>query len=326
MKIALIGTGAYALAMGKVLSTNSQLKLTFWTESPANIDKLKKKDYLNTIIPNFEMPKNITITPSYQEAIKDAQIIFVMVAAKYVDDVAKNLKSIIKSEQHVVICSKGIEQDHCNFVHEVWLNYISTKRLAVISGPSFAVDIAKGDPVGLAMASKAKVTAELLFSIFKNTTVKLRKSSDMLGVELCGSIKNVIAMASGMVAGLGYSDSTSAFLINESIHDIKELIKKLGGKKKTILSFAGIGDLVLSCTSTKSRNYSFGYLIGSGASKKEIEDYLNTTTVEGYYTIKSIYNLIKKKSIDMPTVDLIYRITVNNESPKLLIKFLMTKK
>lgn len=324
MKIAMIGTGAYGLAMAKVLSEKN--KITFWTESPANLDKLKNKEYLNSIIPGYEMPKNITITPSYQEAISDAKVIFIMVAAKYVDDVANNLKNIIKKEQHVVICSKGIEQDHSNFVHEVWLKYIKTKRLAVISGPSFAVDMANGDPVGLAMGSKSKETKNTLYKIFNSSTVKLRPSNDLLGIGLCGSIKNVIAIAAGMVSGLGYSDSTSAFLINESMYDIKELIGKLGGKRRTILSFAGIGDLVLTCTSTKSRNFSFGYLIGSGASKKEIDDYININTVEGYYTIISIYKLIKKKKIDMPIIDLIYKIIVNHENPKSLVKFLMTKK
>ena len=129
-----------------------------------------------------------------------------------------------------------------------------------------------------------------------------------------------------MLAGMNYPESTQSFLITESIHDIKSLITKLGGNPKTILSFAGIGDLLLTCTSTKSRNFSFGYLIGSGATKEEIDKYLSETTVEGYNTLKSIYKLIRNKKIKMPIIDLIYKIIMNNEPPQELVKFLINKK
>lgn len=147
----------------------------------------------------------------------------------------------------------------------------------------------------------------------------------MIGTELCGSIKNVIAVAAGILEGLGYSESTRSFLITESLHDIKELIRGLGGKKKTILSFAGVGDLILTATSTKSRNYSFGILLGKGEFE-EANKYLETTTVEGYYTLKSIYSLLRKRKIKMPVVDLIYKVVMKNEDPNKLVKFLMEKK
>ena len=325
MKITMIGTGAYSLAMAKVLSANKNNKITFWTESYANLEKFKDKNHLNSIIPNYEFPEGVKITASYEEAVQGAQIIFIIVAAKYVDDVAENLQYLITKEQHIVICSKGIEKRYSNFCSDVWLRYNKTKKLAVISGPSFAIDIANGDPIGLTLATQSKVTKNILLDAFKECTVKLRHTTDILGVEICGSIKNVIAIAAGIVSGLGYSNSTSAFLISESVHDIQDIIERLGGQPRTILSFAGIGDLVLTCTTPKSRNFSFGYLIGSGASKKEIEDYTKINTVEGYHTIKSIYNLIKKKRICMPIIDLIYRVVINNEDPNLLIQFLLVK-
>ena len=135
--------------------------------------------------------------------------------------------------------------------------------------------------------------------VLENDTLKLRETTDLIGVQICGSVKNIIAVAAGMLSGMEYPESTQSFLITESLHDIKNLINALGGNPKTILSFAGVGDLLLTCTSTKSRNYSFGKMIGSGATKEEKEAHLATTTVEGYHTLKSIYKLIKKKKIKM---------------------------
>ena len=159
----------------------------------------------------------------------------------------------------------------------------------------------------------------------QNKYLKLRTTNDIIGIEICGSIKNVIAIASGMLAGMGYPDSTSCMFITESLNDIKNLIKALGGSNKTILSYAGFGDLLLTCTSTKSRNYSFGKIIGEGKSKEEIDNYINTTTIEGLYTLKSIHKLLKKKKVKMPIINLIYDIIFKNTDPQELTKFLIEK-
>ena len=158
-----------------------------------------------------------------------------------------------------------------------------------------------------------------------NYYVKLRPTDDIVGTELCGAIKNVIAIASGMITGMGYPDSTSAMLITESLHDIKNLINALGGNKMTILSFAGFEDLLLTCTSIKSRNYTLGKLIGEGKSAKDIEDYINNNTIEGLYTLKSIRKLLNNKNIEMPIIDLIYDIIINKKEPSNLAKFLIEK-
>ena len=158
-----------------------------------------------------------------------------------------------------------------------------------------------------------------------NKTLKLRKSSDIKGIQLCGNIKNIIAIAAGIIKGLGYSESTQAFLINESIHDMKNIIYKLGGKRKTILSFAGLGDLLLTCTSTKSRNYSFGYIIGKTHDKNKIKEFIKYNTVEGYFTTLSIYKLLQQKHINIPLITLIYNIIYQYKNPQLLIDFLITK-
>ena len=154
--------------------------------------------------------------------------------------------------------------------------------------------------------------------------LKLRKTEDVLGVEICGAIKNVIAIASGMLDGMGYPISTKAMLITESLHDIKSMIHSLGGDKKTILSFAGFGDLLLTCTSEKSRNYSFGRTIGIG-NQEDIKQYMENHTVEGLTTIYGMKQVMEKNQIEMPVVSLISDIIHQKKKPSALLDFLIEK-
>lgn len=325
MNICILGTGVYGIAMASALAQNKKNKIVMWTESDESLERLEKTRNSFDLLNRMKIDEGIKFTTSYEEALKNADIVFIMTAAKFVNSVCKEIMPYISNKMHFVIGSKGIEQESCRFIHEVFLNYINTRRLAVISGPSFAIDIANFEPIGLSVAVKNNDTFNTLLKVYKGTNIKLRKSTDMIGVELCGSIKNVIAVASGILEGLGYSESTRSFLITESLHDIKELIHALNGKKKTILSYAGVGDLLLTATSTKSRNYSYGVLLG----QKKFADatkYLEATTVEGYYTLKSIYTLLRRKKIKMPVVDLIYNIVMKGEQPEKLATFLMEKK
>ena len=227
--------------------------------------------------------------------------------------------------QVICIASKGIEQDSCLFLYDIVRNNIDTSNIGVISGGTFATDIINRVPIGFSLASRSNYTKNIITKAIANDYVKIRHTRDIIGTEICGSIKNVIAIAAGMIDGMGYPISTSTMFITESLHDIKSLIKALGGNKKTILSFAGFGDILLTCTSTKSRNYTLGKLIGEGKSKKEIDNYIESTTVEGLYTLYSIKRLLKNKKIKMPIINLIYDIIVNEKEPSNLTKFLIEK-
>lgn len=324
MNIAIIGTGAYGLANALMLLKNNN-KIKMWVESEEKCEFYNQNRNNLDFLPGIKIPKEIEFSHSYEYVLKNADIVFIMVAAKYVASVSKEILKYQTPKMHFCIGSKGIEQDTCMFVDQVFKKFIKTKNLAVVSGPSFAIDLAKSEPVGLTLASKNKKTISIIKKAYGKNTIKLRPSSDILGIEICGSIKNVIAVAAGILEGLGYSESTRSFLITESLHDIKELIYGLGGRKKTILSYAGVGDLLLTATSIKSRNYSYGILVGK-KDFKSAEKYLETTTVEGYYTLKSIYKLLRKKKIKMPVIDLIYKVIMNNEDPTLLVEFLLNKK
>lgn len=324
MKVTILGAGAYGIALALMFNEN-KCDITLWEKFEDHAKQLRETRINDRVLPNVLIPKNIKIMSDLEESIKNSELIVIAIPAGFVDEVASELSKYIKKGQHICIATKGIEQDTCLFIDDVVQKYVKTKNIAAISGPSFAVDIANHVPIGLTLATKNKKTAALIHQGLENKTLKLRDTDDLVGTEICGSIKNVIAIAAGMIDGMGLPESTQAMLITESLHDIKELIKALGGDGKTILSFAGFGDLLLTCTSTKSRNFSFGRLIGSGTSKDEIDNYINNTTIEGLYTLKSIHKLIKNKKVDIPIIDLIHDIVFYDKDPNEIKRFLIEK-
>lgn len=322
MKVGILGTGAYGMALASIFYNNKH-EIKMWTNSPEEMNLLLKDRRSDKI--NYNIPKEIIITTDMKLVIEEADIIVIAVPAKFVNNVSLELKKYYKNNQIICIASKGIEQNSCLFLYDVVTKNIKTNKIAIVSGGTFAVDIINEVPVGLTLATSSNHTKEVVTKAMKNNYVKIRSTRDIIGTEICGSIKNVIAIASGILGGMGYPESTSAMFITESLHDIKTLIKALGGNKKTILSFAGFGDLLLTCTSYKSRNYTLGKIIGERKPKEEIDNYINTTTIEGLYTLKSIKKLLKNKKIKMPIIDLIYNIIVNNEDPIMLCNFLIKK-
>lgn len=323
MKVSILGTGAYGISLGLILKDNNH-DVYMWTKFD------EEANYLNQtrVSPNLKgvkIYKDIVISTNFEETIKDSKLIIIAVPAAFVNDVSSELKKYLTDNQHVCIASKGIERNTCSFVYDVFKRNIDSDKVGIISGPTFAIDVAKKVPIGLSLASKNLETVNIIKDALQNNHVKLRHTEDILGVEICGSIKNVIAIASGMLDGMNLPISTQAMLITESLNDIKELIDTLGGDKKTILSFAGFGDILLTCTSVKSRNFTFGKLIGSKADKDQINQYIETTTIEGLYTLKSIYQLLNDKKVNMPIIDLIYDIIYNEKPAEELLTFLITK-
>lgn len=325
MNIGMIGNGAYGQAMALMLYKNNN-NVVIWTENEDKYNYYKDNKVIKSLIPNIDIPKDIKLTNNIEEVCLNKDIIFIMTSAHYVGEICSKINKYISKKTIVCIASKGIENVSCKFLSDIAYERLKTKHIAIISGPSFAIDMASNYPVGLSIASISKKSINLIKKALVSDTVKLRETNDLIGVQICGSIKNVIALAAGMLKGMNYPESTQSFLITESLNDIKELIKALGGNPKTCLSFAGVGDLLLTCTSVKSRNFKFGELVGRGASLEDRNEFLNNNTVEGYYTLKSIYKLVKKKKIKIPIIDVIYKIIINNDDPKILVSLLINKK
>ena len=325
MKISVIGLGVYSLAISKMLAKKDENEIVIWTENNEKYEEYKKTKKVASVF-DTKLPKNIKISASMEDTLENTNLIYIITASKYVDIVTKQMKPYYNPKIPVCIASKGIEESREELLSNIVKNALKTNNIAVISGPTFAVDILNNEPVALALASKTKKAKEYVLNTLANDTLKLRPSKDMIGIQMCGSIKNVIAIASGILSGLGYSNSTQSFLINESLHDIKDIIKIFGGNPKIILSFAGVGDLMLTCTSTKSRNFSFGVIVGSTKDQNKINEYLATHTVEGYNTLEIVYKMLQKKGIEIELITTIYDIVYNGVDANTLAKFLVTKK
>lgn len=321
MNITIIGAGAYGLALSSMFLEN-KCNITMWTHSEEECNRLTKERKNEKVLPEYKISNKIKFTTDLEKSIENANVIVIAIPVKFVTNIIIEISKYYKKEQHICIASKGIEQGSCLFIASIIKKYIKTKKICVISGGTFAVDMIKKVPIGLSLASKNKNTIATVKKALKNNYLQLVTTSDVFGVEMYGAIKNVIAIASGMIDGMGYPESTKCMFVTKALNDIVELIYAMGGNKKTILTYAGIGDLLLTCNSVKSRNYSFGYMIGSKVSKKEIEDYKNNTTIEGLYTLKSIYDLINNKQINMPIINIIYEIVYNNKNISLLEEYL----
>ena len=324
MKVGIFGTGAYGMALSSILSSN-QCEITMWTKFEDEKNNLETTRINEKLLPNFKLDENIRITNSVEDCIKDKELLIIAIPAAFVSDLCDEMNPYIK-DNHIIVATKGIEQGTGLFISEIVENKLDTKNIAVISGPSFAADLISKMPAGLSIASKNEETITLAKQAFQNSYVRLRETNDIIGVEICGSIKNVIALASGILDGLNANESTKAMLITDAMHDMEEILDAFDCNKRTVLSYAGIGDLLLTCTSTKSRNFSFGKLIGTKPPKEEIDNYIKNNTIEGYYTLKSIYQLLKNKKVSIPIIDLIYEITVEGNNPELLFSFLIYKK
>ena len=322
MKVGILGCGAYGLALASILVKN-KVDVTMWSYSNEEKEILTRSRKSNKL-ENYKIPECINFSTDMNEVVKDCNLIVIAVPTFSFESTVIKLKECIDKRQPVLIATKGIQQDTCLFLHDVFKKHCKNK-IAVISGPSFAVDIIREVPIGLSLATKHNSVELLVRECFENKLTKFRRTNDIIGVEVCGSIKNVMAIASGMLEGMNATPSTKALFLTESMNDIKELLFALGGKKKTILSFAGFGDILMTSTSSSSRNFSFGCLIGEGKSKQVIDNYLKETTVEGMYTLQSIHKLVKKKNVKMPIINLIYDIINGKKDKEEILSFLIEK-
>lgn len=321
-RITILGTGAYGLSLA-LMFHKKQNKIKMWTKFEEEQQLLKTTRKNEKLLPGIVIPEDIQFTCSLEQAVSNAELIVIALPAAVVDSVMQKLVPFVTKEQSFLIASKAIDHNECKLLNQVVESYFKECPIAVISGPTFAKDMASNNPVGLSLAGTTEEVLSLVKASLESDTVKLRKSNDLLGLEICGSFKNVIAIASGIIAGMGYPDSTKAMFITESMHDVKRIIQGFGGNDRTIMSFAGFGDILMTCTSTNSRNFTLGKLIGERKSEKEIMEYLSTHTVEGYETLQTFHFLLNKKGITIPLIECIYLIVNDHADPSLLIDWLV---
>ncbi len=303
-KVAIIGGGSWGTALALVLSQKSP-QVRLWVYEAELVDSINRDHRNNLYMPECELPSAIQATHSLAEALAESEMVVMVVPSRHFRKVSEELKPYLRPETIVVSATKGIEnQTLCRMsqILEEVLCDQSRCNIAAISGPSFAKEVARGNPTAIVVASHDKKTAEFVQSELSSATLRLYTSSDMVGVELGGAVKNVIAIAAGVCAGLGYGSNSLAALITRGLAEMTRLVVACGGKPLTLAGLSGIGDLVLTCTGDLSRNRSIGIQLGQGRKLDEIVTGMRTVA-EGIPTTQATLALAKKHHVEMPIIE-----------------------
>lgn len=313
-KISILGAGTWGTALAILLAGKGH-DVTIWTkiENEAKMLMENRKSIKN--LPGAELPEQINITLDLEEACKDRDLIVMAVASPYIRATAHIASPYIKEGQVLVNVSKGIEDGTLFTLSDVLNEEIPQADIAVLSGPSHAEEVSRGVPTTIVVGAKTKETAKYIQDIFMTDVFRVYTSPDIIGIELGGSLKNVIALAAGIVDGLGFGDNTKAALMTRGMAEIARLGMTMGGKIETFAGLSGFGDLFVTCTSKHSRNWNAGNLMGQGKTMEEAMKQVNQV-VEGVNSAKAALALARKYNVEMPIVEQINMVLFENKSTR----------
>lgn len=311
-KVTVLGGGGWAIALAKVLHENGN-DVTIWSAVPREVDALTKDRENKIGLPGIKIPEEIKITNDIAEAVKDSKMIVMAVASSFVRSTSRSLKGLIPKGQIIVDVAKGIEDDTFYTMTEIIEDELPEADAVVLSGPSHAEEVGRQIPTVVVIGAKSKETAMFVQSVFANHYFRTYASPDMKSIELGGSLKNVIALAAGIIDGLGYGDNTEAALITRGIKEMTQLGVAMGGHSRTFNGLSGIGDLIVTCGSKHSRNRRAGVLIGKGYTLEEAVKEVNMV-VEGAVSAKAALALAKKYNVSMPIVEMVNEVLFENKS------------
>jgi glycerol-3-phosphate dehydrogenase (NAD(P)+) len=325
VKISIIGSGAFGTAVAAV-SARCGNEVMLWSHDPRVADEVRTTGMNRPYLRDIALGERVHPTSDLAEAAAFSNVVFMVTPSHYYRGVLTALAEHIERPVNVFSGTKGLELDTLERMSEVTDAVLGDKlsNFAVLSGPTFALELARGDPTAAVIASRDVEFAQELQRTLSSNTFRLYHSPDVIGVELGGSLKNVIAIAAGVVEGLGLGSNTNAALITRGLHEITRLGMTLGGSLETFAGLAGIGDLVLTCTGALSRNRSVGAALGRGKKLNEILD--DTKFVaEGVKTSKAARDLAERYAIEMPITTEMYRVLYEDEPPREAIHRLMTR-
>ena len=322
--ITIIGSGSWGVALAIHLAKNkNNIKIWSFSEEEANLINNEKKC---KFLPNVTIPENIWCTTSYEEALKDTELILQVTPSKFTRNTVRQYKEYVDvKKQPIVVCSKGIEKETAYTLDEVIEEEILGARIGALSGPSHAEEVSIAVPTVLVIASKDEELKNLIQDVFMNEYMRIYTSNDIKGVELGGALKNIIAFCSGVAAGIGFGDNTFAALITRGLVEIRKLGVALGGEKETFYGLSGLGDLIVTCLSEHSRNRRAGVLIGQGKTIEEAKKEVGMV-IESIDNIEVAKKLSDKLQIELPILNTVYDILYNNLEPKKAVEMLMTRK
>ena len=324
-KISVIGSGGWGIALTILLHKNGH-DLTIWSFDKKEAEELKKTRQNKTKLPNILLPEDVKVTNDLREAVDDKDILILAVPSKAIRSVSKSLKNIIKDNQIVVNVAKGLEEDTLETMTDIIEEELKDKnpKVAVLSGPSHAEEVGKGIPTTCVVSAHNKELTLYLQNIFMNPSFRVYTSPDMLGVEIGGALKNVIALAAGIADGLNYGDNTKAALITRGIKEISLLGVAMGGEQSTFYGLTGLGDLIVTCASMHSRNRRAGILLGQGKTLDEAIKEVNMV-VEGVYSAKSALMAAKKYNVEIPIIEQVNAVLFENKNAAEAVNELMIR-
>ena len=322
-KVSVIGAGSWGSALAVLLANNGH-EVTLWTHDPHEIEMLSTKREQVEKLPGVKLPDNIMIEADLKTALTDEDVVVMAVPSPVVRMVAKQMSPFIKDGQIIVNVAKGIEDVTYKTLSDIIEEEIPNAEVCVLSGPSHAEEVGRGIPTTVVVGAKNKETAEMLQDVFMNKVFRVYTSSDIVGIELGGALKNVIALAAGTVDGLGYGDNTKAALITRGNAEITRLGVAMGANSHTFSGLSGIGDLIVTCASMHSRNRRAGILIGKGYTKDQAMEEVQMV-VEGVFSAKAALELSKKYNIEMPIVEQVNKVLFEDKPAAEAVKELMLR-
>ncbi len=319
MKITMLGAGAWGTALAKVLHENGNA-VTIWdinTETLREIQSGRNEKYLAKV----PLPTNWKTETDFAKAVGGAECIVMAIPSQFFRDVAKKLKG---HPAIFVSVTKGIEFETGETMSRILREHATGNRIAALSGPSFAREVALGIPTTVVCASESEATAKTVQGLFHRPEFRIYRSTDILGVEYGGALKNIIAIASGVSDGLGFGDNTKAGLVTRALSEMRRLGVACGAQPETFSGLSGLGDLMLTCFSKQSRNRDLGERIGRGETMEAIQA-SNPKLAEGYPTVRSAHKLAREKKVSVPITDEVYAMLYEAKNPKQAVRDLISR-
>ena len=322
-RVGVIGAGSWGTALAVVLAKNGH-QVTVWSIIEDEITMLKEKHEHVDKLPGVKLPDSMEFTTDLEQAVRTSDMLVLAVPSIFTRSTAKSMAPFVKDGQIIVCVAKGIEETTLMTISDIVEQEIPNADVAIMCGPSHAEEVGVGLPTTVVAGARTKATAEKVQDVFMDEVFRVYTSPDVLGMELGGSLKNVIALAAGVADGLGFGDNTKAALITRGIAEISRLAIAMGAKAETLAGLTGIGDLIVTCASKHSRNRKAGMLIGQGYTMEEATKEVKMV-VEGIYSAKAARALAQKYEVDMPIIDIVNQVLFENMSAKEAVVELMER-
>ncbi len=322
-KISVLGAGSWGTALSLLLFNNGH-EVKLWSALEDEVEMLNKKREHASKLPGVQLPDQIEITGDLEKCLKAPDVAVLAVPSPFTRSTSKQMAPYVKEGQIIVNVAKGVEEHTLMTLSEIISQEIPGANVCVLSGPSHAEEVGKGLPTTCVVSAFSRETAEYLQGIFMSPVFRVYTTPDILGVELGGALKNVIALAAGTADGLGYGDNTKAALITRGMAEIARLGTKMGARIETFYGLSGIGDLIVTCASVHSRNRKAGYLMGKGYSMQEAMDEVKMV-VEGVYSAKAAKSLSEKYQVEMPIIDEVNKVLFEGKAASEAVKDLMVR-